>query len=222
MLVGVFSLGIFVVLASILNRYYNFTEPYGSLVYLNWYAGESSTAIMVANVPHCWPIVARMFRLGNFKSYGPSGAGGAFGGTPVYGTGAENGSTPHNKRSRFSSAITSMGSRTNNGYIQNTHSEDGEDRDSIERIIGKGVVPGKNDRAPVAHTGTTDVELGPLPHAVSTPAAHAHAPPEYEAHASADNAHQTFWASGPRTENGGAPAGGHIVKTVQVDQHYET
>ncbi|KAL6717073.1 hypothetical protein ACLMJK_004987 [Lecanora helva] len=64
----VFSLGIFVILSAVLNRYYNFTAGYGSLIYLNWYAGETSTAMIVGNVPHCWPILSRIFRLGSFKS----------------------------------------------------------------------------------------------------------------------------------------------------------
>lgn len=67
-LCGVFSLGICVILAAILNRYYNFTAGYGSLIYLNWYAGEASTAVIVTNIPHCWPLLATVFRLGSFKS----------------------------------------------------------------------------------------------------------------------------------------------------------
>lgn len=67
-LCGVFSLGVFVILSAVLNRYYNFTAGYGSLVYLNWYAGETSTAVIVANIPHCWPLLSRVFRLGSFKS----------------------------------------------------------------------------------------------------------------------------------------------------------
>ena len=63
----VFSLGIFVILAAVLNRYYNFTAPYGSLIYLNWYAGEAATAVMVANIPHCWPALGCLFHLGKFK-----------------------------------------------------------------------------------------------------------------------------------------------------------
>lgn len=38
----------------------------GSLIYLNWYAGELSTAMIVANVPHLWPLIARIGKLGSF------------------------------------------------------------------------------------------------------------------------------------------------------------
>jgi len=34
---------------------------------LNWYAGEASTAVIVANVPHLWPLISRLFNLGAFK-----------------------------------------------------------------------------------------------------------------------------------------------------------
>lgn len=58
------------ILAAILNRYYNFTEPYGSLVYLNWYVGEAATAVCVANIPLCWPLLRRVLNLSAFT--GPS------------------------------------------------------------------------------------------------------------------------------------------------------
>lgn len=71
-LCGVFSLGGFVILAAVLNRYYNFTIPY-SPIFLNWYVGELSTAVFVANIPLCWPLLRRLFRVGTFidkHSYG--------------------------------------------------------------------------------------------------------------------------------------------------------
>lgn len=62
---GVFSLGIFVILAAILNRYFNFTVAY-SPIFLNWYVGEVSTAVFVANIPLCWPLIRRLFAVGAF------------------------------------------------------------------------------------------------------------------------------------------------------------
>ena len=64
----VFSLGIFVILTAILNRYYNFCQPFGSLVYLNWYVAEAATAVYVANIPLCWPLLRRLFNLSSFTS----------------------------------------------------------------------------------------------------------------------------------------------------------
>ena len=173
---------------------------------------------MVANVPHCWPIVSRLFRLGSFKSIGPSG-----GATPGYMTGEGDGSR---KRSRFSSVVTSMGARDNKGYMQSTH--DGVldvDNDSIEGMVGKAVSPSKDD-APSTHTEPLDIEMGPLPPAVMHPG-HAQKPPEYEAHATAARTPGGFWIpdrvgghSDRRKESVGAVEG-RIVKTIDVDQRYE-
>ncbi|KAI4157471.1 MAG: hypothetical protein L6R39_000656, partial [Caloplaca ligustica] len=67
-LCGVFSLGFLVILSAILNRYYNFTAGFGSLIYLNWYVGEAATSVFVANVPHLWPLLSRLCGLGAFNS----------------------------------------------------------------------------------------------------------------------------------------------------------
>ncbi|KAI4189692.1 MAG: hypothetical protein L6R41_001301 [Letrouitia leprolyta] len=77
-LVQILYLGI---LSAILNRYYNFTEPYGSLIYLNWYVGEASTSVFVSNVPHLWPLLSRLFSLSAFISARRTGGSGS-NGTP--------------------------------------------------------------------------------------------------------------------------------------------
>jgi hypothetical protein len=82
---GVFSLGIFVVrtspktpsfsstnslsqiLAAVLNRYFNLTAAY-SPIFLNWYVGEVSTAVFVANIPLCWPLIRYVFSLDEWAS----------------------------------------------------------------------------------------------------------------------------------------------------------
>ncbi|KAF7189768.1 hypothetical protein HII31_08875 [Pseudocercospora fuligena] len=60
--VGVFSLGIFVVLAAILNKVYSFSDPFGSL-WTYWYVRESSTAILVANLPFVWKLISCFLEL---------------------------------------------------------------------------------------------------------------------------------------------------------------
>lgn len=52
-LVGIFSLGIFVILAAVLNKVYSFTQPFGAM-WTYWYVRESSTALLVANLPFVW------------------------------------------------------------------------------------------------------------------------------------------------------------------------
>lgn len=101
----IFSLGLLVVLVAILNRYYNFTVS-NSLVFLIWYNGEASTAVMVANIPFCWTLLRRLFALDAWGSSSrrsrnasgahrlddrdiPAGSGGAAGGGA--GAAAQNG-----------------------------------------------------------------------------------------------------------------------------------
>jgi hypothetical protein len=69
-LCGIFSLGIFVVAASIMNSYYSFSNPYKS-TWIYWYVRESSTAILVANLPFTWTILRELFELGNFDDTNP-------------------------------------------------------------------------------------------------------------------------------------------------------
>ncbi|KAK4555605.1 hypothetical protein LTR86_007358 [Recurvomyces mirabilis] len=58
-IVGIFSLGLFVILAAILNKVYSFSQPFGSL-WTYWYVRESSTALLVANLPFVWTFWRRV------------------------------------------------------------------------------------------------------------------------------------------------------------------
>lgn len=49
-LILLFSLGIFTILAAILNKVYSFSQPFGA-AWTYWYTRESSTALLVANLP---------------------------------------------------------------------------------------------------------------------------------------------------------------------------
>ncbi|KAF2666864.1 hypothetical protein BT63DRAFT_321328 [Microthyrium microscopicum] len=64
---GVFGLGIFSILSAVLNKYYSFTHPFGSQ-WTFWYVRESSTALIVANIPFTWTLLRRMFKLGAFHN----------------------------------------------------------------------------------------------------------------------------------------------------------
>ncbi|KAI6855952.1 hypothetical protein KC338_g7913 [Hortaea werneckii] len=57
--VGIFSLGIFVILAAVLNKVYSFNQPFGS-AWTYWYVRESSTALLVANLPFVWAFWRRI------------------------------------------------------------------------------------------------------------------------------------------------------------------
>ncbi len=66
-LLGVFSLGIFVITAAILNKYFNFASPF-TTTYMIWYIRESSTAVYVANLMCLWPLLRKIFPLKSFAS----------------------------------------------------------------------------------------------------------------------------------------------------------
>ena len=74
-----FSLGIFVILCAILSKVYSFTAPFNP-IWENWYTRESSTAMIVTNVPHTWALWRRVFHLKSFngtKDNTPTGLGGS-------------------------------------------------------------------------------------------------------------------------------------------------
>ena len=59
------------ILAAVLNKYYSFSQPFGSL-WTFWYVRESSTALLVANLPFTWTLLRRIFNLRAFDSSGTS------------------------------------------------------------------------------------------------------------------------------------------------------
>lgn len=66
LLCAVFSLGIFVIVAAILNKYFNFASPL-TTTYQIWYIREASTSIYVANMMCWWPLLRKIFGLGAFQ-----------------------------------------------------------------------------------------------------------------------------------------------------------
>lgn len=69
-LVCILGLGVFNILAAILNRYYNFSNP-NSYVFLYWYVAEVGIAMLVGNMPLCWPVLRALFGV-NDKTDTPS------------------------------------------------------------------------------------------------------------------------------------------------------
>jgi hypothetical protein len=72
LLISIFSLGIFVILAAILNKYYNFTNP-NTTVYMVWHIREASVSIYVANIMCWWPLLRKMFGWKRFLQRGSTG-----------------------------------------------------------------------------------------------------------------------------------------------------
>jgi hypothetical protein len=53
-------------MCAVLNKYYSFAHPF-SPNWEFWYIREASTAILVANMPMCWPLLRRIFNLKAFN-----------------------------------------------------------------------------------------------------------------------------------------------------------
>ncbi|KAB8203433.1 hypothetical protein BDV34DRAFT_132614 [Aspergillus parasiticus] len=68
-LLCVFSLGIFVVVAATLSRYYCFTHP-NSILWIFWYVREASTAVIVTNAPNCYTLLRRILKVHGFTIFG--------------------------------------------------------------------------------------------------------------------------------------------------------
>lgn len=66
-LVGVFLIGAFTIVAAALNKFYSFTNPFGT-EWTIWYLRESYTALLCANLPLIYPLIQRIFKLRNWSS----------------------------------------------------------------------------------------------------------------------------------------------------------
>lgn len=64
-LTALFSLGIFIMICTILSKYYSFRQPF-SPIWIFWYTREASTAMVVTNMTHVWTLVRRVFHLKSF------------------------------------------------------------------------------------------------------------------------------------------------------------
>ncbi|KAM3083910.1 hypothetical protein ACMFMG_001985 [Clarireedia jacksonii] len=69
-LMVVFSLAVFTILAAIMNKVYNFESPF-TTVYQLWYIRESSVAIWVGNLICCWQIIQKIFKTRSFDDRTP-------------------------------------------------------------------------------------------------------------------------------------------------------
>lgn len=90
-LIGIFLVGLFTVVAAVLNKYYSFSNPFGT-DWVLWYLRESYTALLCANLPLTYPLIQRVFNLRNWNSNSGESrsiqaAGTTSRGTKTFGTG---------------------------------------------------------------------------------------------------------------------------------------
>jgi hypothetical protein len=60
-LVGIFGLGIFVIIAAFLTKVYCLAPSLISYVYMNWYFREATVSMLVVNLPLTWHLLRTMF-----------------------------------------------------------------------------------------------------------------------------------------------------------------
>jgi hypothetical protein len=58
-------MGVFTMLCAILSKHLSFTQPF-SAKWVFWYCRESSTAMIVTNMPYSWALIRRAFGLNPF------------------------------------------------------------------------------------------------------------------------------------------------------------
>ncbi|KAJ6161464.1 hypothetical protein N7470_004860 [Penicillium chermesinum] len=73
LLLCVMSLGLFTIIAAILNKFFNFASPL-TTTYQIWYIREASTAIYVANLMCWWPLLANSSASRHFPTIAIGGA----------------------------------------------------------------------------------------------------------------------------------------------------
>jgi hypothetical protein len=60
-----FLMGVFTMICAILSKHLSFTQPF-SAEWVFWYCRESSTAMIVTNMPYSWALIRRAFGLKSF------------------------------------------------------------------------------------------------------------------------------------------------------------
>jgi len=99
-IVGIFSLGTFVIICAILNKVYSFNQPFG-LQWTYWYVRESSTAVLTANAAFVWALLRRIFKLRSLGSFSGKNTYNTYNGyTPTYTTTHTRVETSHRKKAR--------------------------------------------------------------------------------------------------------------------------
>jgi hypothetical protein len=115
-LVGIFMIGAFTLVAAALNKYYSFSNPYG-VEWTRWYLRESFTALLCANLPLTYPLIQRVFNLRNWSSHS-------------YSTDAQHGPESHRQattttaRSHWTIAKKQSSSNPFRGGLRSTESQE--------------------------------------------------------------------------------------------------
>jgi hypothetical protein len=83
-LLVIFSMGLFVILAAILTKYFNLSNIWDPS-YMLWYTREASVAVYVSNLPMIWPLLREWFPILRTLTPGKSSTGNVSSGTALGG-----------------------------------------------------------------------------------------------------------------------------------------
>ncbi|KAF2013505.1 hypothetical protein BU24DRAFT_434530 [Aaosphaeria arxii CBS 175.79] len=152
-LIMLFLIGTFTIVAAALNKYYSFTNPFGN-EWTIWYLRESYTALLCANLPLTYPLVQRIFKLKNWSYQ-------SYGGRYPYGRGTTRG-TMHGTHSKFS-AIRSKHRNQRLQSVPSTNDRSIRRTESEEQINdGRGIPLEIYHNTEVTVQSTSRTEIEPL------------------------------------------------------------
>lgn len=122
-LLGIFGMGFFIVIAAILTKCYSLVPSLLSMVYMRWYFREASVAVYVSNLPTIWPLVREVFpsigRIGTTNKSPSSGNGSR------WGTGLGRSRLPSSNRDNFDmKSFSKSGSTESQERINETNYEE--------------------------------------------------------------------------------------------------
>ena len=131
LLVFPFSLGFFTIICAILSKHLSFTRPF-SAEWVNWYCRESSTAMIVTNMPYSWSLIRRIFNLKSFfgdsddshKANGQQGSHVTLQGLSVPGAGGSSAGMQSSKKHSLLSPSRWKGTMTSSKLSSSKHASD--------------------------------------------------------------------------------------------------
>lgn len=115
-LLFIFMIGTFTIVAATLNKYYSFRNPFGT-EWTIWYLRESFTAILCANLPLTYPLIQKLFKLKNWSYQ-------SYGGQNQYGNRSTGPGTISNMKSRHRSQKLPSNPSTHMVSIHRTESQE--------------------------------------------------------------------------------------------------
>lgn len=135
---GIFGMGVFVIIAAILTKVYCLVPSLISYVYMNWYFREATVSMLVTNLPLVWSLLREIFPAIRSRSGGSKKTDNRYRSWPWtsskgtgfrrYGRGSE---VPHHFSMHNWTPTTPTAVGTPNKALSDTSYHQSDDRDAI-------------------------------------------------------------------------------------------